>query len=309
MGLRYQKARHQAASRPAKFDLFHRSDRTLLNRWPFSVLMSVYVRENPAYLRASLDSVLASSIQPDEVVLVEDGAIGPELHAVIDSFRARLPIVSVPLAVNVGLPGALNAGLAACRHEFVARFDTDDLCLPQRFELQTAFLAAHPGVAAVGAAVQEFDLLTGRALAVRAPPSRHEELCEFARLSSPFNHPATMFRKSAVLAVGAYPAHMTVAFEDYALWIKLILAGHRLANLPDVLVQMRAGTAQAGRRRGWRYARQEVAFANTFRRLGFFSAWQWLRFIALRVPVRFLPKQQVVALYQRFARQQRPNAA
>lgn len=275
----------------------------VLKHTPFSLLMSVYARERPAFLRESLESVFASSIHPNELVLVEDGPIGVPLRAVIDDFRARLPIRSLPLAVNVGLPGALNAGLAVCSHEVVARFDTDDICEPRRFALQLAYMDAHPDVAVVGAAVQEFDLQTGEKLGLRAPPASHEALRAFARLSSPFNHPATMYRKSVVLGVGAYPTHLNVAFEDYALWLRLILAGHRLANLPEVLVHMRAGDAQASRRRGWRYAKQEIGFAIEFRRAGFFSAWQCLRFMALRVPIRFLPKRLMVAFYRRFARQ------
>ena len=274
-----------------------------MNRRPFSLLMSVYFRESPTFLRESLDSVLASSVCPDELVLVEDGPLGAALHAVIDEFRATLRIRSVPLAVNIGLPGALDAGLAECSHEIVARFDTDDVCDPRRFAMQLAYLEDHPEVVVVGCAVQEFDMHTGKTLSVRAPPCTHEAITDFARMSSPFNHPATMYRKSAVLSVGAYPSHMTVAFEDYALWVRLILAGYRLANLPNVLVHMRAGEAQAGRRRGWRYARQEIKFALEFRKAGFLSTWQCLRFMAIRVPVRFLPKRQVVALYRRFARQ------
>ena len=264
--------------------------------------MSVYARETPSFMRESLQSVVASSVSPDELVLVEDGPIGAALREVIDDFRTRLPIRSVPLPVNLGLPGALNAGLAQCSHEVVARFDTDDICEPTRFERQLAYLDSHPEVVAVGAAVQEFDMHTGQKLGLRSPPSSHEALAEFARLSSPLNHPATMYRKSAVLQVGAYPTHMSVAFEDYALWVRLMLAGYRLANLPEVLVHMRAGAAQASRRRGWRYARQEIGFALEFRRAGFLSVWQCLRFMAFRVPIRFLPKKQVTAMYRWFGR-------
>ena len=273
-----------------------------MKRTPFSVLMSVYARENPLFMHESLQSVLASSVLPDELVLVEDGPIGATLRAVIDDFRTRLPIRSVPLAFNLGLPGALNAGLAQSSHDIVARFDTDDICEPARFESQLAYLDDHPEVAAVGAAVQEFDLNSGQKLGVRAPPTSHEALLVFARLSSPFNHPATMYRKSAVLSVGAYPTHMKVAFEDYALWVRMMLAGYRLANLPEVLVHMRAGAAQASRRRGWRYAKQEINFALDFRKAGFFNTWQCLRFVVLRVPIRFLPKKQVSAMYRWFGR-------
>lgn len=260
--------------------------------------MSVYERENPQFLRESLNSLTHSSQVPDEVVLVEDGFIGEPLRNVITEFREHLRIVSVPLPFNVGLPSALNAGLVKCSYEVVARFDTDDLCGESRFERQLAFLAAHPDVAAVSCAVQEFDIDSGVLLGFRAPPCGHVELMAFARYSSPLNHPAAMYRKSAVLSVGGYPVNMKVAFEDYALWVRMMIAGYRLANLPEVLVHMRAGAAQAARRTGFRYAKQEIEFAGVMRSEGFFNTWQYIRFLALRVPIRLLPKRIVILIYQ-----------
>ena len=61
------------------------------------------------------------------------------------------------------------------------------------------------------------------------------------------------------------------------LWVRLVLAGYRLATLPEVLVRMRAGTAQSARRSGLAYAKQELAFAGEFRKAGFLSIWQFLR--------------------------------
>lgn len=269
--------------------------------------MSVYIDERPEFLLESLASLAASKVCPTEVVLVEDGPLREPLREVIDKARVRLNIISVALPRNVGLPGALNEGLKACNNELVARFDTDDLCHPQRFERQLAFMEEHPDVAALGSVIQEFDSVTGAMLGMRAPPTDHVSLVRHARLSSPLNHPSVMFRRSAVLEVGAYPEHMTIAYEDYALWIRLIMANHQLANLPEVLVYMRAGSAQVARRRGIRYARQEILFVNTFRRAGFFNTWQYLRFVILRVPLRFFPKKLVALSYYLFARTDREN--
>ncbi len=91
-----------------------------------SVLMSVYCKESPFFLRQSLDSLVAQSLPADEVVIVEDGPLGEELEAAIDSYRSLLPIVSLRLPVNGGLGAALREGLQVCRGEFVARMDSDD---------------------------------------------------------------------------------------------------------------------------------------------------------------------------------------
>lgn len=271
-------------------------------RSPVSVLMSLYAKEAVDSLRQCLASLEDAIGENDEIVLVEDGPVGPALHAVVQDARSRLPIRSVRLPANVGLPGALNAGLAACSHELVARMDTDDLCLPTRFDRQVAYLDAHPRVAVVGAAVEEFDGNSDNVVAVRRPPCEPSALARYATMSSPLNQPAVMFRKSSVLEVGAYPVQFTVAFEDYFLWLRLLHAGHQLANIDDVLVRMRAGAPQANRRRGLQYARAEVQFAIECRRAGFFTGRQVLRFIALRVPFRFAPRRLLQVAYGKLAR-------
>lgn len=268
----------------------------------FAVLMSVYAKEKPEFLEESLATLARSSILPGEVILVEDGPLTKSLHAVIARARTQLNISSVKLKYNIGLPGALNAGLEKSKYELIARFDTDDICAPDRFEKQLNFLIKNPEVAAVGSAIQEFDSITGEKLGYRAPPCDHASLLYFSRLSSPLNHPSVMFRRSAVMSVGGYPVEMRKAYEDYALWLNLILAGYKLANLPQVLVHMRAGAAQVSRRSGLIYAQQEIFFAIHFYRKGFFNAFQLSRFLLLRTPLRFFPKNLISVIYRVFAR-------
>jgi glycosyltransferase involved in cell wall biosynthesis len=263
----------------------------------FSVLMSVYAAERPEFLSESLQSIADSDDLPAEVVLVEDGPIGEPLLDVVDSFRSKLPIRSLRLERNAGLPAALNIGLQHAQHEFVARFDTDDVCAPTRFGRQMLFLEEHPQVAAVGGWVEEFDTHSRSTLSLRSPPILHEQLVRYARLRSPLNHPAVMFRKSAVLAVGSYQSDKY--FEDYSLWVRLILAGHQIANIPHVLVRMRAGRSQVERRRGLTYVRHELAFVRKLCRLGFLSQLEALRYVLLRTPFRLMPGGVLNFVYQR----------
>jgi len=268
----------------------------------FSVLMSVYCRENPDYLRQSMESLCGSTVLPTEVVLVEDGPISSDLTGVINQFRNKLNIVSLPLKYNIGFPGALNHGLSRCSYEIVARFDTDDICAPDRFALQLGFLKNNPNVAAVSGVVREFDSFSGDWLGLRQPPLSQADILKYAKLRSPLNHPAVMFRKSIVLKVGAYPEHMRVAYEEYVLWVRIIMAGYQLANLNQVLVYMRAGRAQALRRRGIKYAIQEYKFAALMRAVGFFTYFDFIRFLTFRIPIRFLPKRLLFSVYQKYGR-------
>lgn len=211
----------------------------------FSVLMSVYIKEQPAFLEQALQSLQQQTLAASEIVLVEDGPITEELAEVINRYKAQLPIKSVPLSENLGLAGALNAGLTACSHDLVARMDTDDIALPERFAVQLAFMQQHPDIAASSAYLEERCDNMRRATFVKKLPLNHDELATFCRFRSPLSHPVVIFRKQAVQQVGGYPK---IYPEDYPLWCKLIHAGYKLGNVPQVLLQMRAGDGMLSRR-------------------------------------------------------------
>lgn len=267
----------------------------------FSVLMSVYEREKPAFLEQALASLCEATERPAEVVLVEDGPIGEELRSIVEKYRSILPLRSLKLGANQGLAAALRAGLEVCNHALVARFDTDDISLPSRFQEQIDFLIQHPHVAAVSCWVEEFDDESASVHWVRALPDDPHELSKFSKFRSPLNHPAAMFRMSAVQRVGGYQDE--ILFEDYSLWLRLLHAGYQLANVPKVLVRMRAGREQTRRRMGARYAKLEFQFATKFYRLGYFSLFEYLRFIGLRIPTRFLTLSLLRRIYLLVGRQ------
>ena len=86
----------------------------------FSVLMSLYFKENSKYLELALRSVFEQTIKPDQVVLVLDGPIGDELKAVVVRFQNEYPALDVyPQEKNRGLSTALNIGLEKCRNEII----------------------------------------------------------------------------------------------------------------------------------------------------------------------------------------------
>ncbi|WP_407513103.1 glycosyltransferase [Ralstonia sp. GP71] len=116
------------------------------NPRPFSVLMSLYARESPAALEVALASLTQQTLQPDETVIVLDGPVRKDHLDILQRYESALAMKIVPLDKNVGLARALAAGLEQCRHEWIARFDTDDWSHPERFARQHAFLDAHPTV-------------------------------------------------------------------------------------------------------------------------------------------------------------------
>ncbi len=264
---------------------------------PISVLMSVYFRESPENLLASLLSLSEQTFRADEVVLVEDGAISDRLQSVIELYRNDLNIISVRLPENAGLGKALNEGLKYCRHELVARMDTDDISLPSRFEKQVVFMQANPNVAASSAILEEWDeemhVYCGR----RNLPLEPEAVARFALRRSPLSHPLAIFRKSVVIGVGGYPPLRKA--QDYALWSLLLTKGYSLANLPDVLLKMRTGSSLLGRR-GLGYLKQEFELLRFQREIGFLSIKDFYLNALIKGVLRFSPNFMKKVAYELF---------
>lgn len=223
----------------------------------YSVLMSVYAKEDADNFRTALNAMLSQTYAPDEILLVEDGALTQELYAVIQDVKQSHPgvITSVVNEQNLGLGPALQKGLEATRNELVARMDTDDIAVADRCEKQLRFLNENPDIAIVGGQIEEFIGEQTNIVGKREVPTQDPQLKAYLRKRCPFNHMTVMFRKSDVLEVGNYQAWFWN--EDYYLWIRLALAGKKFANLPETLVFVRTGADMYRRRGGMKYYRSE----------------------------------------------------
>jgi Glycosyltransferases, probably involved in cell wall biogenesis len=267
----------------------------------FSVLLSLYHKESPLFLRQSLTSVFMQTLLSTEVVLVEDGPLTDELYAIIKEFANQHPelkVVSMP--TNQGLGKALNEGLKHCSYDLVARMDTDDIAKPDRFEKQLAIFLEHPEIDVVGAWIDEFEGEVSNVLSVRKIPELHGEILRFAKSRNPVNHPVVMFRKSAVLKAGGYK-HFPL-FEDYYLWVRMLMNGARFYNIQESLLFFRFSPDMFRRRGGWRYALTEVRLQTLFYCIGFIDIFSFIRNVCIRLVTRFLPNDFRSLLYKRFIR-------
>lgn len=262
---------------------------------PYSVLMSVYCREQPENLRLAVESMLAQTVAPSEFVLVCDGPLTRELDAVIAEFCAGYPALFhiLRLPENRGLGAALNAGLKECRFELVARMDSDDIALPERMQLQLEAWEQHPGLSALGGQIAEFSHAPEHLLAYRRVPTEPEAIRSYLKRRSPMNHTTTLLRRSHVLEVGGYAE--IAGFEDYCLWIKLISRGFSLANVPQVCCHVRADDGMYRRRGGWQYFKNTVKMENFLLRSGLITVWEY----GVNVTVRFAGTVLVCAKLRR----------
>lgn len=254
----------------------------------YSVLLSLYYKEKPGYLRESLDSVFTQTYPSDDVVLVEDGMVGDALERVVKEYEDMYPQLHViRFDINRGLGAALNDGLKACRHDIVARMDTDDICKPYRMERQICYLSSHPDTAVVGSWLEEFLGNIDNVTALRKLPKYSHQIYAFGKRRNPINHPTVMFRKKVVLSVGGY-LHFPL-FEDYYLWVRMLVNGVRFYNIQESLLYFRTSPAMYNRRGGWKYALNEIRFLVKMQQLGYTSHIQTFINICRRTPVRLVP--------------------
>jgi GT2 family glycosyltransferase len=267
-------------------------------RQPFTLLVSTYGGDDPAFLReAMLSSTTAQSRPPDEVVLVQDGPVPDALAAEIKHLVATLsmPVVHLELADNVGLGPALDAGLAAGSHEIVARMDADDVSVPERFERQVAEIEA--GADIVGSGLLEFGTSIDDVVGRRTPPTDPAEIRRVIRFRDPFNHPTVVYRRSAVLAAGGYTD--MALLEDYLLFTRMVEAGATPANLAEPLVYYRVGSGAYARRGGTALLRSELRLQRRFRELGITSRAEYLRNVVVRGGYRLVPEGVRKVAYRR----------
>lgn len=267
----------------------------------FSVLLSVYKKEQPSHLRKSLDSLFSQTLLPSEIILVKDGELTPELNAVVSDYTQRYSILKVvDLKKNQGLGKALNEGLKHCSYDLVARMDTDDIAKLNRFEKQIDIFNNHPEIDIVSSWIDEFEGDTNHILSIRKLPEFHKDIYQFAKKRSPINHPVAMFKKSAIIEAGGYK-HFPL-FEDYYLWVRMLMNGAKFYNIQESLLYFRLSPDMFKRRGGWIYAINEYKLQKKFKKIGFINNKEFLRNISVRFISRILSNKVRSFLYKKILR-------
>lgn len=261
----------------------------------FSVLMSLYNKEQPQFLAQCLQSLVEQTLPASEIVLVLDGEIKQELQQVIAQYQTKLPLKLVPLAHNVGLGRALNAGIEQCQYEWILRMDTDDICHRQRFAKQIAYIQSHQ-VDIVGTQLAEFEQDIQHLKGERIVPTTEKDIIDFAKRRSPFNHPTVAYRKSMLQALSGYQHHLFL--EDYNLWLRIIAQGYKVANLAEILLYMRVGNGMVARRKGWQYVKSEWKLAKLKQQLKIDNSVMIFIHFMMRSAVRLLPVNLLKLVYQ-----------
>ena len=267
----------------------------------FSLLLAVYAGDRSDYLeRAFRSTVHEQQRRPGDVVIVQDGPVPEDLDTTLKQLidSSPVPVQHLVLAENAGLGLALDAGLARCLFDVVARMDADDVSLPHRFARQIPLIEA--GADIVGSALLEFSddpqdprHIVGR----RTPPLAPDEIVTYSRFHDPFNHPTVVYRRSAVQAAGGYQD--LPLMEDYLLFARMLANGAKPANVAEPLVHYRVGAGAYARRGGMRLLRSEIALQRRFRELGITSRTEFARNVLIRGGYRLVPERLRRFAYRR----------
>lgn len=237
-------------------------DRKVSQIRDFSVLMSVYILDNPDHFKQALDSIVANTVLPRQIVIVFDGPVSQEVRSIVDALSKNptIEVTTVILDQNRGLGFALNEGMKYVKYDLVARVDSDDINDPMRFSTQLDVFQDKPELSVVGSNVAEFN----NSLKIqnyRRVPETNQAILKFMRRRNGVNHPSVMFRKDTIQKAGGYQS--LIGFEDYYLWVRVsMLNNTEFCNVQKNLVYMRAGEDLLKRRGGKGYVSRFIKLKN-----------------------------------------------
>ena len=263
----------------------------------YSVLMSLYKKEKPEYLRLAIDSMINQTVPPDEIVIVEDGPLTDELYAVLDEY----PILHrVKNETNLGLGLALNVGLKKCKNELVARMDTDDCSKPERCEKQLLRFSEKPYLAIVGSHIDEFVGDVSNVISQRVVPTTTKEIYDYAKRRSAFNHPAVMYSKTAVLDAGGYAD--LKRNQDVDLFGRMQFLGYKAENIDEALLWFRSSDELAKRRKSWQNTWSYIATIRKFWKMGYSSFVDYAMVGIAQTGMYLMPVKLQNFVYRKFLR-------
>ena len=211
-----------------------------------SILLPVF-NTNRSYLLECYQSIVQQRWPYLELVVVNDGSTAPETLRTLEEIQQDHPNVQmIHLPENLGISAALNAGLEACTHEWIARMDADDIMLPEKIETQIQYLKEHPEVILLGTWERNFG---SNGQPVNQAIKQHPAVVDAAFvIDQPdyyvLNHPTVMFRKSFVQSIGGYDESLQGYPEDYELWLRCLSNGAVIHNLQQVLMLYRKDNAE-----------------------------------------------------------------
>lgn len=254
----------------------------------YSVLMSVYYKDNSVWLEEAICSILKQTFKTNEFIIVKDGKLTPELDDVINKFYLSYPNLFkiVTIEKNVGLGRALAIGVENCTNQYIARMDSDDISIENRCELEISKLISE-NLDIVGSLTYEFIDSVNNVASIRKLPEYNEEIYVYAKKRNPFCHSSLMIKKKAIIEAGNFREfHLC---EDYDMWVRMFKNNVKCYNFQIPLTYMRISDDFYKRRGGIKYLVSILKFKHFCFSIGFYSIFDYLVSSCATICVCILP--------------------
>ena len=266
----------------------------------FTVLMCTYYYDEPELLKISIESIFQNTINPDFFILTIDGKIPKNNWRIIKNLRKKYKIKLNIIKKNIGLALALNSAINLVTTEWIARADSDDINMINRFEKQIAIAKNNYDV--IGSNILEVDQKKAFLKLEKKMPKSNRAIKKYLKSRNPINHMTAFYKTDLVKRVGGYPN--IYHREDYGLWIKLHHQGALFYNISENLVQVNGGQSLFKRRRGFRNIPAELNLQLLSYKLKIKPIYLaifhfFIRVIILLLPSRILGKFYLYKLRQK----------
>lgn len=225
----------------------------------FAAMLCLYSKNIATEVEEALISAFdRQSFPPSQLIVVYDGPIPDGVVSVVEKFSKHNDVIKIVFDQCKGHGAARAAAVNACKYEWIAVIDADDISMPDRFEKLITQIVRHPEAAVIGGGLVEFETQEGAMIfgcAVTYPVNPNE-VRRYLAYRSPIAQPTAMLRVAAVRDVGNYQDWFNN--EDYHLWIRLASAGYQLLNVSEPVIWFRTSPNLFVRRGGIKYWWNEV---------------------------------------------------
>ena len=263
-----------------------------------TVVMAVWRGDEPAQIRMAIDSILHQTHSANEFIIVQDGPVSSDIAAVLHAYKNHPSVQIFPLSVNQGRGPARNHAVKQSTGDVVAMMDADDISRPDRIEKQLRYFCEH-NLNVLGGGIEEFDLVAGDRGETRKVPLSGDNIRRVVKFRSAFNHVTLMYKRSFFVQIGGYSNLNFV--EDWDFYLRADHAGASMANMADVLVDVRRAM---WRRRSVQYLLEEIKVLGMARSRGQIGIGTFISGVLIRTG-KFLVPQFLLNLAYRFALRQK----
>lgn len=201
-----------------------------------SCIVSSY-NTDPKMLEEAINSVLEQSYRDFELILIDDCSTNEESRKLIEKYEKKDErIIALYNERNIGLAASLNNGLNIARGKYIARFDADDICMLNRFEIQVRYMEENPDIDLCSTFME---LIGEKQGCVTSIFYDCKSVAAQLLFSCYIPHNTIMFRKDFFDVNDLRYDSKYEKTEDFDLWTRCIEKGAEIATIPQVLVKYR----------------------------------------------------------------------